>query len=101
MADQGQNKPRSRQQVESDLTAARTRLSANLESLIDQVHPTKVKQRQVDGLKALATAEIDNAKSQFRNADGSWRTDRLALVGGSIAGVVVLLVTVRLISKRS
>ncbi|GAB3624037.1 hypothetical protein GCM10027418_21210 [Mariniluteicoccus endophyticus] len=98
MADQGQS--RSRQQIESDLTAARTRLAANLESLIDQVHPTNVKQRQVDGMKTLVNNELGHAKDQFKTADGQWRTDRLALVAGSVAGAVALLVTIRLITKK-
>lgn len=97
MADQGKTKPRSREQIESDLTAARTRLSANLESLVDQVHPTRVKARQIEGVKTLVNGELDNARAQFKTPSGAWRTDRLALIGGSVAGVAVLIVTIRLI----
>lgn len=96
MAEQG----KSRQQIESDLTAARTRLSANLESLIDQVHPTKVKERQIAGVKSLVSGEVNNVKAQFTTPSGEWRTDRLALIGGSVAGAIVLLVTLSALSKR-
>lgn len=96
MAEQG----KSRQQIESDLTAARTRLSANLESLIDQVHPTKVKERQIAGVKTLVSGEVNNVKAQFTTPSGEWRTDRLVLIGGSIVGAVVLLVTLSALSKR-
>lgn len=95
MAEQG----KSRQQIESDLTAARTRLSANLESLIDQVHPTKVKERQIAGVKTLVNGEVRNVKSQFQTPAGEWRTDRLALIGGSIAGAIVLMVALSALSK--
>lgn len=102
MPDTANARPRTRQQIESDLTAARSRLAANLESLIDEVHPTNVKQRQVAAIKTVATTEFNNAKSQFQTEDGKWRKDRLALIGGAVVGAVVLLVGVRLLTaKRS
>lgn len=93
-------KARSRSQIESDIAAARVRLSSNVESLIDQVHPANVKQRQVDNLKTFANTEFNNAKSQIKNDDG-WRTDRIALIGGSVVGFVTFLVIVRAIVRKA
>ncbi|MDO5498506.1 MAG: DUF3618 domain-containing protein [Propionibacteriaceae bacterium] len=98
MADQSSH--RSRSQIEADLAATRARLSGALEDLIDQVHPTKVKQRAVDDVKTLVSGEINNAKSQFKTAAGDLRIDRVAMIGGSVLGAVVLLVVLRGIVRR-
>ena len=93
-------KARSRSQIESDIAAARVRLSSNVESLIDQVHPSNVKQRQLDNVKSFANTEFNNAKRQFKSDDG-WRTDRIALIGGSVVGFVTFLVIVRAIVNKA
>lgn len=98
MADQKSH--RSRSQIEADLAATRVRLSVALEDLIDQVHPTKVKQRAVADVKTLVSGEINNAKSQFKNVTGDWRWDRIAMIGGSVAGAVVLIAVLRGIVRR-
>lgn len=98
MADQTSQPSRS--QIEANLAATRARLSGNLEDLINQVHPTKVKQRQVDGMKTMFRGEIDNATSQFRTSTGEWRLDRIAMIGGSVVGAVVLLAVLRGIVRR-
>lgn len=98
MADQ--TSQRSRSQIEADLAATRARLSVALEDLIDQVHPTKVKQRQVANVKALVSGEFNNAKDQFRTATGEWRIDRIAMIGGSVLGAVVLIAVLRSIVRR-
>lgn len=98
MADQ--SSPRSRAQIEADLAATRARLSVALEDLIDQVHPAKVKQRQVANLKALVSSEVGAAKSHFKTVTGGWRLDRIAMIGGSVMGAVVLVVVLRGIVRR-
>lgn len=98
MADQKSH--RSRSQIEADLAANRARLSVALEDLIDQVHPTKVKQRTVADVKSLVSGEISNAKSQFKTVAGDWRLDRVAMIGGSIVGAVVLIAVLRGIVRR-
>jgi hypothetical protein len=100
---------RSAAQIESDLAAARSRLTSSIESLIDQVHPERVKQRtatrwhefvaekraQVDAKLAGVKAKVDDAKSTVVDAHGQWRTDRLALVGGGLAGLITLVLLVK------
>ncbi|WP_432558412.1 DUF3618 domain-containing protein [Granulicoccus sp. GXG6511] len=98
MADQTSH--RSRSQIEADLAATRARLSVALEDLIDQVHPAKVKQRQVSNVKTLVRGEVDNAKAQFKTVAGDWRLDRIAMIGGSVVGAIVLVAVLRGIVRR-
>jgi hypothetical protein len=87
-------------QIEADLGATRDRLAAAIEDLIDQVHPQRIKQRQVAGAKRLLHTEVEKAKSLVFNARGDLRTDRLAIVGGATAGAVALLVLLRTLVRR-
>ena len=91
---------RTRSQIEADLGATRDRLAASVESLIDQVHPNRIKQRQIAGVRRLVDIELETAKSLVFNARGDLRTDRLALVGAAVAGFVSFLVIVRAIVRR-
>jgi hypothetical protein len=87
-------------QIEADLAATRDRLTASIQALIDQVHPNRIKQRQIDNVKRLASAELDNAKSLIFNARGDLRTDRVAALAGAAAGLVTFLLIVRKIVRR-
>lgn len=91
--------PRTRAQIESDLSATRERLASSIEELIDQVHPQRVKDRQIESAKAFAKAEIDNAKSQVFYSNGDLRTTRLAAVGGAVAGFVAFVLVLRRIVR--
>lgn len=86
---------RTRAEIEADLAATRDRLASSIEDLIDQVHPQRVKQRQIDSARALMAAEVDNVKSQFFHANGELRTSRLAAIGGGVAGFVTFLIVIR------
>lgn len=103
MADQDitrQQAPRSQAEIQADLAAARDRLSSSVEDLIDQVHPVRIKQRQIDGLKQMANAEIENAKAQILDEDGKPRIDRIAVAAGAVAGFVTFVVIIRAIVRR-
>ena len=91
---------RDKEQIEADLAATRDRLTSAVESLIDQVHPQRIKQREIAGAKRFVSVELENAKALVYNARGDLRTDRLAVAGGSVAGLVALLVVVRAIARR-
>jgi anti-sigma-K factor RskA len=95
-----QSSQRSRSQIEADLAATRTRLSATLEELIGQVHPKAVKQRQISNVKTLMRGEINNAKSKVQSETGEWRFDRIAMIAGSVVGTVVVVVVLRTIVRR-
>ena len=91
---------RSRSQIEADLAAARERLVGSVETLVDQVHPRRIKQRTIATAKQVANAEVENAKSLVFNARGDLRKDRLAKVGGAAAAVIALLVLVTVLLRR-
>lgn len=101
MAASSSSRPdRDKDQIEADLAATRDRLISAVESLIDQVHPQRIKQREIAGAKRFLNTEIENAKSLVYNARGDLRTDRLAVAGGAVAGLVTLLVVVRTVLRR-
>lgn len=93
------SRPRSRAQIETDLAATRERLAGSIEELIGQVHPKRVKQRQVDAAKSFIRAEVDNAKAQVFYPNGELRTTRLASIGGGLAGFITFVLVVRRIVR--
>lgn len=100
MADKDQQKDtRSAEQIRRDIAAARARVSAQVEQLVEEVHPTTVKDRAVDQARAFAQAEFDSAKATIKDEAG-WRVDRLLAVGAAVAGVVAFLLTVRAVGNR-
>ncbi|MFP5282811.1 MAG: DUF3618 domain-containing protein [Actinomycetes bacterium] len=91
---------RTKRQIESDLDATRSHLVDSIEGLIDQVHPKRIKQRQVDNAKQFLHTEAEHAKSLVFTARGDLRTRRLAIVGGVFGAVVALLVVLRTLLRR-
>ncbi len=88
-------------QIEADLSAARARLAASVSALIDQVHPNRIKQRQIAQFKMLGSNARENAKSLLFNARGDLRTERLGAVAGALAGLVSFVVIIRAIGRRA
>ncbi len=95
MADKSSQPTRSQSQIEADMNATRQRLTASVETLIDQVHPNRVKQRATERLKLMVNEYTEKAKSLVFNARGDLRTNRLAAVGGGFAGLVALVTILR------
>jgi hypothetical protein len=91
--------------IQRDLAEARRRLSDNIGSLINEVHPKAVVHRTIDDAKATAQATLDDAKgfaqegfqrikSELRDENG-WRTDRLIAVAGGVLSVLTFVGIVR------
>lgn len=91
---------RTTSQIEADLSATRDRLSTTVSALIDQVHPNRIKQRQVAAFKQLAGTARENAKSLLFTARGDLRKERLGVVAGAVAGLVSFVLIVRAIARR-
>ena len=91
---------RTKSQIEADIGATRDRLTSSVEGLIDQIHPNRIKQREIAMVKSLINGELENAKSLVFNARGDLRTERLATVGGAVAGAIGFLVIIRAIVRR-
>ena len=92
---------RTTSQIEADLSATRARLAASVSALIDQVHPNRIKQRQVAEFRLLGNNARENAKSLLFNARGDLRTHRLTAVGGALAGLVSFVLIIRALSRRA
>jgi hypothetical protein len=91
---------RTQSQIEADLGATRDRLAASVAALIDQVHPNRIKQRQIANVKQFANTELENAKSKIFNARGDLRTGRIVGVAAAVAGIVGFLLIIRAIVRR-
>jgi hypothetical protein len=92
---------RTMSQIEADLSATRARLAFSVSALIDQVHPNRIKQRQVAEFKLLANTARENAKSLLFNARGDLRTERIGMLAGAVAGLVGFVLIIRAIGRRS
>lgn len=86
---------RTRDEIEAEIDAARRRLAASVEGLINQVHPKAIVQRGIDDARGFAATEFANAKSQVIDESGRLRTERVLLLGGAIAGAVTFVLLVR------
>ncbi len=91
---------RTPEQIEADLAAARLRLAHSAEDLIDTVHPSRIKQRQIDSVKQFVGNEVDAAKALVFNARGDLRSNRLMAVAGAVVGGLVFLAVVRGLVRR-
>ena len=91
---------RTPEQIEADLAAARLRIAHSAEEFIDQVHPNRIKQRQVDNVKQFVGNEVDAAKALVFNARGDLRTERIIAVAGAVVGGLVFLAIVRGLIRR-
>jgi hypothetical protein len=91
---------RTASQIEADLSATRDRLAASVSALIDQVHPNRIKQRQVAAFQQLADTARVNARSLLFNARGDLRKQRLGVAAGAVAGLVGFVLVIRAIARR-
>ncbi|HET9648781.1 MAG TPA: DUF3618 domain-containing protein [Microlunatus sp.] len=92
--------PRTKSQIEADLAATRSRLTGSVESLIDTVHPNRVKQRTIANAKQVAREQLEEAKGLVFTARGDLRTKRIASVAGAVAGLVSFVLILRAIARR-
>ncbi|MDR1767734.1 MAG: DUF3618 domain-containing protein [Propionibacteriaceae bacterium] len=102
---------RTTQEIEAEIAAARERLASGLDSLINQVHPKAVAQRTIAGARERAEAGVGAAKAAFEervvplkdefvDGEGGWRTDRVALVAGLLAVVVIVATVIARLRKK-
>lgn len=93
--------PRTQSQIEADLAATRSRLTSSVETLIDTVHPNRVKQRTIATVKQAARDQAEEARGLVFTARGDLRTKRLIGVAGAIAGAFSFLLILRSLARRS
>jgi len=73
--------PRTPAQIEADIERARARLAGTVDEIVERVKPANVANRLFDA-----------AKAQVVEPDGSLRQDRVAVIGGAVVLVAVLVV---------
>ena len=82
------------------MTATRHRLAASMETLIDEVHPNRIKQRTIEQAKEWVNTEVETAKSLVFNARGDLRTGRVIVIGAAVVGGIAFLLIVRALASR-
>jgi hypothetical protein len=92
--------PRTQSQIEADLAATRSRLTSSVESLIDTVHPNRVKQRTIATAKQAARDQVEEARGLVFTARGDLRTRRIVGIAGAVAGVVSFILVLRALVQR-
>ena len=91
---------RTKSQIEADLGASRERLAASVAGLIDEVHPTRIKQRTVGRVRAEISARVDDVRAYFFNSRGDLRTDHVLSVASVAAGTVTAVLALRALLRR-
>lgn len=80
--------------IRERIAASRNDLTYGIETIISTVHPTALKNRAIDEGKEFASEKADEAKSAFIDENGP-RWDRIGTAALAVAGVVVLVVSLR------
>ena len=91
---------RTKSEIEADLGANRDRLAASVSGLIDQVHPTRIKQRTIGRIKAELQARLDDVRAYFFNARGDVRTDHVVKLSSVAAGTLTMILAIRTLRAR-
>ena len=74
--------------LEREMEQTRLRLAATIDELVDRTSPKRVVRREVASVRAA-----------FVDEQGNPRTDTLVKVAGGVAGLVVLLVVIRRVTR--
>ena len=91
---------RTKSQIEADLGATRDRLAASVSGLIDEVHPTRIKQRTVGRIRAEVSARVEDVRAYFFNSRGDLRTDHVVTLSSVAAGTLTVLLVLRALLRR-
>lgn len=92
---------RTKSQIEADLGATRDRLASSVSGLIDEVHPTRIKQRTVGRVRAEIQARLDDVRAYFFNSRGDVRTDHVLSFAGAAAGTLTAVLALRALLRRA
>ena len=86
---------RTREEIEAEIEAARQRLAASVEGLINQVHPKAIVANTVSDARTFARGTFDQAKAQVVDERGGLRTDRVVLLAAAAGGAVAFVLILR------
>ncbi len=65
--------PKTKEQLQAELAAARLRLSSNIESLINEVHPKSIANHAINDARDLVEAEVKNVTEKVSGVVGAAR----------------------------
>lgn len=91
---------RTKSQIEADLGATRERLAASVSGLIDEVHPTRIKQRTVGRVRAALEARKQDARAYVFSSRGDLRTDHVITLASVAAGTITVVLVLRALLGR-
>ncbi len=91
---------RSVDEIRADVKASREKLASVTGEAFEAIKPANMARAGAEQVKAFAKTEITTIFGHFRHPDGSLRLDRILMVGGAIAGALVLTASVRNIGAR-
>lgn len=98
MADK-QKDTRSAEEIQRSLASMRARVAANVEQLVEEVHPSTIADNAKDQAKAFVRSEFTSARQTIKDHNG-WRVDRLLAIGAAVCGVVATLLTLQNLVDR-
>lgn len=87
-------------EIRVDLAANRAKLANATSEAVEAMKPKNIAKESAEQVKQFARTEFEAATSSFKDEQGSWRTDRLVLIGGAIVGAVVFFVAVSSIANH-
>ncbi len=90
---------RTREEIEAEIAAARARLAASVEGLINQVHPRAIVANTVSDARTFARGTFGQARAQVVDARGGLRSDRVALLAAAAGGAIAFVLIVRSITR--
>lgn len=90
---------RTREEIEAEIDAARQRLAASVEGLINQVHPKAIVANTVADARQFAQGTFEQARSKVVDERGNLRTERVALLAAAVGGAVTFALIVRSILR--
>ena len=86
---------RTRDDIEAEIDAARQRLAASVEGLINQVHPKAIVANTVADARTFAEGTFEQARAQVVDDRGNLRADRVALLAAAVGGAITFVLVVR------
>ncbi len=105
--------PKTKEQLQAEVSAIRSRLADNIESLVRDVHPKTIANQAINDTRDLIDAEVGAVKQRVSNTVSSMKkmvgappsdesgsdepgtgVDRMLVIGGAIAGLVAVVLPV-------
>lgn len=91
---------RSVDEIRVDLAANRAKLANATSEAVESLKPKNIAKESAEQVKQFAKAEFDAATTPLKDESGSWRMDRLLMIGGAIVGAVVFYVAVSSVANH-